>query len=301
MIFFEVVLPVILIFAAGFIFQKKTNVDILSVSTFNIYVLLPCLVFRTFYTSDLTIQYLYMVIFSALLLIAIIIINKVYTKLRNHSVSTESALILSTAFMNAGNYGAPIILFAYGEEGFAYVITFMVLQAIIMNFFGVYYAAKGAVGIGVAIQSVLKMPATYAVGLALLFKFLPIGIPINIYQTIDLVAEATIPTAMLILGMQLSKIEWAKMEWEKVNFAILTRLFVSPLIAFLLVALFPIDPLLAKVLIVSAAMPTAATTVMYAIQFNSEPKFVSSIAFITTSISFFTITVILSLLNQFGL
>lgn len=296
-IFFQVVLPVILVFFIGYLIQKWKKLDIKAVSTVAIYVMVPSLVFRTFYTAELDMQYLYMIIFSGLLLFLIIVINTIYTKWKGNSQSLESGLILSTAFMNSGNYGAPIVLFAYGEAGFAYSVSFLVLQAIIMNFFGVYYAARGKATIRVAIRSVFEMPATYAVIVALILNGLKLDIPVNILQTLDIIAEATVPTVMIILGMQLANIEWTKYDWDHISFAIIIRLIVSPLIAFIITLLFPFDPLLAKVLIVSAAMPSAATIVMYAVQFDAKPRLVSIITLMTTLISIFTITVLLAILG----
>jgi predicted permease len=234
-----------------------------------------------------------MVFFAALLLFSLLIINKIYARLRKYPQSVESGLILGTAFMNSGNYGAPIILFAYGELGFAYSISFLVLQAIIMNFFGVYYAARGAYGIGKALETVLKMPATYAVLIALALQGLDIEMPSNIFSAIDLVAEATIPIVMIVLGMQLAEIKLRQFQWGKIWYGVAVRMVASPLIAFGLIQFIPMEPLLQKVLIVSAAMPSAATTTMYAVQFDAEPDLVSSITLITTLVSIFTITILL--------
>lgn len=296
-IFIQVVLPVLFIFLSGFIIQKWQKLNIKSVSTIALYVMTPALVFRTFYSTELNIQYLNMVIFAAILLALIIFINKLYAKLKKYPQNIESGLILSTAFMNSGNYGAPIILFAYGEAGFAYSVSFLVLQAIIMNFFGVYYAARGDAGVKLAIKSVLKMPPTYATIIALLMNIFEVKMPQNIFSAVDLVADATIPTVMLVLGMQLAEIQLKQMDWGKIVYGTLVRLFLSPAIAFIIILLFPMDPLLEKVLIVSAAMPSAATTTMYAVQFNAEPELVSSVTLVTTLLSIITVTVLLVVLG----
>ncbi len=115
--------------------------------------------------------------------------------------------------MNAGNYGAPIILFAYGEEAFAYSIMFLVLQSVIMNCFGVYYAARGETGLKMALRAVVKMPATCCI----VMKVFSISMPSNLMLTIEVFAEAAIPTVLIILGMQLAKIEWRNFEWGKVT------------------------------------------------------------------------------------
>ncbi|MBM0065327.1 AEC family transporter [Alkalicoccobacillus gibsonii] len=296
-IFIQVVLPVILIFMIGYILQRVAKVDIRPISTMAIYVMTPCLVFKTFYETELNSQYSYMVLFSFVLMFLIIFMCKIYTKIRKIDLSTENALILSTAFMNTGNYGTPIILFAYGEAGFQFAISAMVLQSILMNFFGVYYAVKGKAGIRTAMKSVAKMPASYAAILALILNFTQVKIPDNLFGTVDLISDAAIPMVMVILGMQLAMIKWGNFDWANITFSVILRMFISPVLAWVLVSLMPLDPLLGKVLIVSAAMPSAATIVMYAVQFQAQPKLVSSVTLITTLISIPTITILIMILG----
>ncbi|UOR11627.1 AEC family transporter [Halobacillus amylolyticus] len=296
-IFFQVVLPVVLVFLAGFVLQKFMRLEIKSLSTVVLYIMLPCLVFETFYQAEFNNEYIMMLVFSILLLFSILLINKVVAKVAKLDTSVESGMILSTAFMNAGNYGAPIVLFAFGEAGFVYSVSFMVLQQIVMNFFGVYYAAKGAAGVRMAISTVLKMPPTYAVIIALIIKFSPITIPENLMSSVSLVGDATIPTVMILLGMQLANITVKNLDWVKISYAATLRLAASPLIAWGLTVLLPMSDLMANVLIISAAMPSAATTTMYAVQFDSKPDLVSSITLITTIISVVTIPVALNILT----
>ncbi|MFD2922511.1 AEC family transporter [Halobacillus naozhouensis] len=296
-IFFQVVLPVIIVFIAGFILQKFLHLEIKSLSTVALYIMLPCLVFETFYQAEFNNAYLMMLLFSILLLFLILLINKIAAKVMKFDTSVESGMILSTAFMNAGNYGAPIVLFAFGEEGFVYSVSFMVLQQIVMNFFGVYYAAKGSAGIRMAIATVLKMPPTYAVAVALIMKFSSISIPENLMSSVSLVGNATIPTVMILLGMQLANITVKHLEWGRISYSATLRLVGSPLIAWGLTALLPMSDLMANVLIISAAMPSAATTTMYAVQFDSKPDLVSSITLITTLLSIITIPIVLNILT----
>ncbi|SES30367.1 AEC family transporter [Salipaludibacillus aurantiacus] len=296
-IFISVVLPVLLVFLIGYVVQIWRRVDIKPVSTVAIYILTPALVFETFYKAEMNMQYVYMIVFALGLLFALIIINKLYAWKMKYNSSTEGGLILSTAFMNSGNYGAPIILFAYGQEGFAYAVSFMVLQSVIMNFFGVYYAARGVSGVKTALQVLLRMPVTYAVILAVILKLLNVTVPANLMQPVELISQAAIPTVMLILGMQLAQIKWTGFEWGKVSYGVIVRLLLSPLIAWGITLILPLDPLLAKVLIVASAMPSAATIVMYAVEFDAKPKLVSSITLITTLLSVLTLTLLLVILG----
>ncbi|MFC7321826.1 AEC family transporter [Halobacillus campisalis] len=296
-IFFQVVLPVILVFIAGFILQKFMKLEIKSISTVVLYIMLPCLVFDTFFHAEFDNEYIMMIVFSVILLFIILLINKITSKVAKYNSSTESGLILSTAFMNAGNYGAPIVLFAFGEQGFVYSVSFMVIQQIVMNFFGVYYAAKGTAGVKLALTTVMKMPPTYAVLIALTAKFASFTISENVMASITLVGDATIPSVMILLGMQLANITIKNLDWRKVSYAASLRLIGSPMIAWALTSLLPMSDLMASVLIVSAAMPSAATTTMYAVQFDSKPDLVSSITLITTILSVISIPILLNILT----
>lgn len=296
-VFFEVVLPVLFVFAVGYMIQKWKKLDIKAVSTVALYTFVPSLVFETFYEADLNGDYIKMLLFSAALLVSIIVINKLFKWVMNYSKTTESGLVLSTAFMNSGNYGAPIVLFAFGQEGFNYSVSFLVLQAMIMNFFGVYYAARGEAGFKLAIKSVFQMPPTYAVIVALFFNLTNIPMPENLFSSFQLIADAAIPGVMIVLGMQLAEISVKRMEWGKISYAMTVRLLVSPLIAFILVQILPMNELLGNVLIVSAAMPSAATTTMYAVEFDTEPELVSGVTLVTTLVSIVTITGLLTILT----
>lgn len=296
-LFVGVVLPVLIVFAAGFGLQKWKRLNIRSVSTVAIYIFVPCLVFKTLVEKDLDLRYINIIVFSLILLIILIAAAKLAAWILGYSKATESGMILSTVFMNSGNYGAPVILFAFGEAGFSYAILFFVLQSIIMNFFGVYYAARGSAGVKAAVRTVMTMPATYALIVGLLVKVFDAPVPKHLLSMIDLLAAAAIPVVMAGLGMQLAEIRVSKFEWGKLTYGVLVRLVLSPLIAWAIVSVLPISPLLSKVLIVLSAMPSAGTATMYAVQFDAEPQLVSSVCLFTTVGSILSLTGVLVLLQ----
>ncbi|MFP3360538.1 AEC family transporter, partial [Planococcus sp. SIMBA_143] len=86
--------------------------------------------------------------------------------------SKSAAIILSSVFMNSGNYGVPIILFAYGEEGVHYAIIMMVIQSLLMNTVGLYYASKGSStathSLKDSLLKISRMPINHAVLLGII-------------------------------------------------------------------------------------------------------------------------------------
>ncbi len=296
-ILFQVVLPVFLVFLAGYLAQKVFGLHIKSISTVALYLMTPALVFRTFYETELGSTYLHIVIYGITLSVSLIILVKVISFLKNYKPSVTSAFVLATAFMNNGNLGTPIILFAFGEKGFQYAVTIMVFHTIIMSTLGIYYAAKGRFDITDSLLSVLKMPIVHGGILGLLWQYWNLPMPENIFKAIKMVGDAAIPTIMLVLGMQLAEIKLSNFDWGKIVLALLMRLLISPAIAWVIVMLLPVEPLLGKVMIVEAAMPTAVITTMYALQYDSEPNLVSSITFVSTLLSIVTLSILLNVIT----
>lgn len=295
MVLLEIVLPVFLIFLSGYWIQKKFNLDIKTASALSLYILCPVLIFRTFYTYKLNEQFYYIILVQLLLLFSLIAITKLLCRVFHYDLVNENALILTTAFMNSGNYGAPIILFAFGDKGFNEAILIMVLHALFMGVFGVYFASRGKGSVKESLINIFRLPNVYAVALGLIFQYTHIPISHSFQQAIDLVGEASIPVIMLVLGMQLATIQLKDLEGKLVTVGTSVRLVISPAVAWVMCSLLPIDQLLKHVMVVIAAMPSAATALLYAVQFEAKPQLVSSVTFVSTLLSFVTISVLIGL------
>lgn len=296
-IFFQVVLPIMAVFGSGFILQRIRVLDVKSLAAASIYIFLPALVFTNLYEATFNQGYTVIAVYAFLLLFVMIIFIKIFANVFNWTESVESGSILTTAFMNGGNYGVPVILFSVGEEAMPYAIFLMVIQTMLMNVFGIYYASRSTSGFIRSFKTILKMPATYAALLGIGFQALSVNIPESVYSTLNMLGDAAIPLMMVILGMQLTSITSLKFDWQVILSASVTRMVISPLLALLFIWVVPVDPVVGAVLVIVAAMPSAATTTIYAIEFDSEPDLVSSITLVTTLISIVTVTVLLNIIT----
>ena len=297
---FLIILPVLIIFSIGFIGQRLIGFDIKSVSTVALYLMSPFLAFRTFFTNRLTMDYLYIVIFCLVLtvfLFAIVWITGLFMKATRPELS---AMVLGGVFMNSGNYGAPVVLFAFGAVGFDYAVIMMVFQSLLMNTIGIFFASLGGEEKATLKQSmnrVIRMPLIYAAFAGVLFQVFSITMPTALMEGISLVADASIPTVMLVLGMQLAAISRKRVAYRYVTAVTVIRMVASPLVAAAILFFMPVSDLLRSVIILQAAMPAAANTTMFALQFGTEPDLVSFTTFITTLISIVTIPIVLLFLG----
>ncbi|BBU38200.1 MAG: AEC family transporter [Bacillaceae bacterium] len=298
--FVLIVLPAFIIFAVGYVGQKTIGFDIKSISVMTTYLMYPFLVFRTFYTNKITLDYFYILIFCLLLCFILMVIVKIVSKLKKLPQSIESAMMLSAVFMNSGNYGAPIILFVFGQTAFDYAVIMMVIQSFLMNTIGLYYAAIGSKedsSIKSALMKIVKMPVLYGSAAGILLQILHVPVPDFIMQPVGLIADATIPTIMVILGMQLANIQLKSVKAGDVASIFIIRMIISPIISIGIILCLPLEDLLAKILIILASMPTAANTTMFAVQFQTEPDLVSFSTLTTTLASIATVPLLLALLS----
>jgi malate permease and related proteins len=298
--FIVVLVPVFCIFALGFIGQKVIGFDPKALSTMALYLMSPVLAFRTFYENELNMDYLYLAVYGLGICFGLISIVYAIAYFKKYSKSETSSLILSSVFMNNGNYGTPVALFAFGAVGFDIAVIFMVIQQLIMSTIGIYYAAKGSDdhdGIRAALMAVVRMPVVYGAILGVVFQLTRIDISEIFYESINLVADAAIPTIMIILGMQLAKISLKKLEIEKVSYSLIIKLAISPLLAVVFAMILPVSEIVRNVMILMAAMPSAANTTMFALQFNTKPDFVSSVTLISTLSSIVTLPIVLWLIS----
>lgn len=291
-----IVLPAFLIFLTGFVGQKMMDFDIRSISMVALYIMSPFLAFRTFYMNKLTIEYVYIIVFCLVLCVGLIVVVGVTGMLMKASKQKMSAMLLGGAFMNSGNYGAPVVLFAFGAVAFDYAVIMMVFQSFLMNTIGLFIASLGGeeeASFKDSFKRVIRMPVIHGALAGVGLQLLGVNIPKSFMEAISLIADAAIPTVMLVLGMQLAVIARRRVAYRYVSAVTLIRMIASPVLAVIIVTLIPMSDLLKSVLVLQAAMPAAANTTMFAIQFGTEPDLVSFTTLITTLLSILTIPLVL--------
>ncbi|EAH2011317.1 AEC family transporter [Listeria monocytogenes] len=298
--FLLILLPVFGIFAIGFVGQKTLKFDIPNLSKLTLYLMSPFLAFNTFYTNPLTIDYAYLAIYIFALCLSLILLVSLISFLLGYNLQDRCALILASAFMNNGNYGTPVVLLVFGAVGLDIAVVLMVLQQLAMSTIGIYFAAKGskdANGMKTVMKRVVRMPIAYGALLGLALQLLHVSLPSALMTCVKLVGDAAIPTIMIVLGMQLEVISFRRIELTKVGIALVLKLLIAPIIAFGLTLILPVDEMTKQIMILLAAMPTAANTTLMAVQFDTKPDLVSSATFISTVLSIITLPIVLYFLH----
>src|SRR6516164_6758064 len=119
------ILPIFAIAGAGFVLARFAAVDVNTVARVVFYSLLPCLAFRLLVTSRA-----YGPNVGRLMLLAIVIMGAMgllgYAVGRGLGLKSESlrAFMMVVMFSNGGNYGLPVVRFAFGPEALTYATVF---------------------------------------------------------------------------------------------------------------------------------------------------------------------------------
>jgi predicted permease len=295
-ILINIILPVVLIAAVGFLLAKRLDIEARPLSRTMLYFFTPALIFSQTYHAKLSSEYASIAIFSIVMTAVMVLVSWLLAKGMRYDRLTSSAFMLGVLFVNAGNYGLPLVLFAFGEEGLVRAAFYFTMSAILVQTLGIFVAARGKADARAAFVNTLKLPLVYAVTIGLIFNLARIEMPAPLTKAIDLAAGAAVPTMLVILGIELAR---AKIEEDGavIGLATMTKLIIVPLIAFPLAALMRLEGVTRAVCIVEASMPTAVMATIVALEFDARPKLVTGIVFASTLGSIFTLTILLGILK----
>jgi len=304
----EVLLPIAMVASAGFALRRAFPLDLMTLNRLMIYGLSPALIFVALVRADLSGPDAGRMLFFAVgvlgLMALIVWISALGLGLRGKDVT---ALLLTSMFMNSGNYGLPASRFAFGETGFTLGVFYFIMQSIMAQTLGVGVAAAGAAEGGrQAWQSIcnrlIRMPQIYAVTGALALRsvgFQPAtatGLVHSLFEGVALLSEAALPVMLLILGVQLGA-GAPLVRPGMVAIATTIRLVISPILAFGLARLLGMEGVALGVGVMMAGMPTAVNTTILAIEFDTRPQLVVSTVVVSSFASLITLSVLLSLVR----
>jgi hypothetical protein len=299
-VFANNILPIILLSAAGFALAKLLHVDSRSLGRVVFYVFSPILIFNLLLENQLDLKEAGGVILFTISIVTtmglITFLLGSLLKLERHALV---AVLITTMFANTGNYGLPLVSFAFGEDALSYAGIYFVTTTFLFFSVGVFIASLGHMSIKEAALGLFKIPTLYAVLLAVIINFFDINVPAPILRTADLAAGGTIPLMLILLGVELSRVVVAG-NLRALQLSVGLRLLVAPLIALVLAALFGITGIARPAVITQASMPSIVSSAVLAAEYQLDSKLVTATIFISTLLSPLTLTPLLVFLGAHG-
>ncbi len=284
------IIPVGFIILVGYIGDKFLSLERKSLSVLSVYILAPAIIVYSFYSTKISIEsatglLLGFIVTTILLLLAVFFL----TKILHLSTLHKTSLIATTLLPNNGNMGLPVVTFGLGEAGLDRAIIYMVFSSILL--FGFAPALLSGKGFRGGLDLTFKLPLVWAIFVGLALKFLQIPLPFNLDEGIKELGFASIPVALIILGIQLSQspIKIGKDEFLAASL----RLILAPFIAFVVGNVLGLKGLDLQVLVLQSAMPTAINTLVLVTQFGGDASRVARSIVFSTLMSFVTIPIVL--------
>lgn len=292
------ILPIILLSGAGYALGKALQIDPRSLGRVVFYIFSPVLIFNILVENKLKITEAAIIIAFALIFILSIglvtFLIGYFLKLERHALV---AILITTMFANTGNYGLPLVSFAFGEQALSYAGIYFITTTLLFYTLGIFLASLGHMSLKEAIVELFRIPMIYAVLLAILINLWNIEIPVPIARTVELAANGTIPLMLILLGVQLTQVEFSGNQ-RAMQLSVALRLIIAPLAALVFAGLFGLQGFPRQASVTQASMPSMVSATVLATEYNLDFKLVTAVVFISTLLSPFTLTPLLVFLGR---
>jgi len=296
-IFASDILPIFLIAGVGFLLARWLDASVKTLAHVVFYALVPCLVFKMIVTARMTgPQAGRMALLAVLVTGSMGLLARMVVMTLGLSRAEVSAFLLVVMFSNGGNYGLPVVLFAFGTDALSHATVYFVTSSMLTYTVGVFLAAAGRRSLPQAILGIASVPAIYGVAAALFVLGSGISIPIGVMRPIGLLSDAALPLMILVLGMQLERAKVAERPMV-VAVAVALSLIVAPMVALGLASFLGVSGAARQAGVILASMPVAVVTTILAVEFDVAPTFVTNAVFLSTLLSPLTLTPLIAYLR----
>lgn len=277
------VIPVFLLIAVGFAFAHWKRISLASVTEIIVYLGTPSLVFGSLASKPLHLADI-AVLFGGI----VVIFATVGLLVRLYFFSfgfSSRGFALPSLFMNAGNMGIPLALFAFGQAGLQRATLMFVMLTFLQYSLGIYILNGRSNW-----TEIFRLPLIYAAMTGLAVNLGQIQIPELLMQPITMLGQATIPIMLISLGYRLHQVE--SLQWGHAVGGALIRIVGGFAAANIAVLVIGAEGVNRQVLLLYGALPAAVINFVLTEKYRQDPGLAASIVVISTFISVFTIPIV---------
>ncbi len=292
------ILPILLLGGAGFALGKLLHVDARSLGRVVFYVFSPVLIFDLLVKNQLKWNEAASVVgFTVTIVLCMGTLAFLFGSLLKLERPALVAIVITTMFANTGNYGLPLVTFAFGEKALSYAGVYFITTTFMFYTVGVVIASLGHMNLGQAVSGLLKLPTLYAVFIAMLVIELGIVLPAPFARAVDLAAGGTIPLMLVLLGVQMTDVVLTGNR-RALSLSVGLRLFAAPLIGLGLAALYGVRGFARQGAVTQASMPSMVSATVLAAEYQLDSKLIAAAVFVSTLLSPLTLTLLLVFLGS---
>jgi malonate transporter and related proteins len=301
-----IVAPVFALIAAGYaavLFRFVSETAHKGISEFAFSIAIPALLFRTIVVSEfsgVSPWRMWGAYYGALALtwIAALILSAL---LRQRREDREDGVVfaIGSVYGNIVMLGIPLTLSALGNEAAGPMALILSVNTPLLWLCGTLQmelvdrkqTASAASLILPVLRDLARNPIMLAIGLGLVWRLTGLGLHPVVDRTVELLAQAGSPAALIALGINLFRFE-VKGEMLSVVVMSALKLLAMPAAAFALARMLDLPPLAAGVVVLFAAMPTGANAYIFAVQYQRLVNPVSGAVALGTLLAAVTLPVV---------
>ena len=277
------VVPVFALISIGFCFAHWKKITLVPITELIVYLGTPSLVFTSLASRPIFLNDIFILAAGVLFIFTGVgFLIGLYFSLFQFS---SRGFALPVLFMNAGNMGIPLALFAFGEPGLQRATLMFVIITFLQYSLGIYLLS----GRGNWTE-IFRLPLIYATIAGLILNLSRITIPELLFQPISMLGQATIPIMLVSLGYRLH--EFQSLKWRHAIGGALVRIFGGFLTASIVVQLIAAEGVNRQVLLLYGALPAAVINFVLTEKYGKDPELAASIVVLSTFISMVTIPIV---------
>lgn len=308
---FFLVMPLAAIIVIGNVLRVRgfySKEDLATLTKTLYWVILPALLFSTSYESgkELLTQPNLFIAASVAFILTIVFAWSVshffvHRKDRGRiAVSAMSAIRANNIYL-----GFPIIMLAMGEEGLrqasiSFAVTMLSFQMISMVAGELAMSGRiGAKNLFSIFTRVLRNPMLVSCIAGGLFSLLGIPVPVFAKESMKLLSGAATAIALLSIGgtLDFSSVRQVLKMIRSTSFDCIVRLFVSPVLMWLCLTIWPVSGSLARITVMLCSMPAAVNVFILAKEMNMDAEYAAEVVASTMVLGALSIPVWASVLG----
>lgn len=274
----EILAPITIIVGIGFLLGRSNiGFETRSFSTVIILVATPSLIFHTLTSLHVDPDTLQVMSGAALACLATAgVMALVALRLAGSSVRSFLPPLM---LPNSGNLGLPLVLLAFGPEGFQLGVAYFFVVSLVQHTVGLSVYA-GSIKVG----AMLRQPLIYAVAAVLLVTWTGVQVPTVILTTTEMLGGMMIPSMLVLLGASLATLQVSDL--RPALFIAVARLGIGITSALIVIWILGFEGIVAGTVFLLAVMPTAVVNYVYAERYAQAPRRVAGSIVVSTLLTF---------------
>lgn len=290
-------LVLFLFMALGYFLNMKGILPLntsLAISRLETNVLVPCLVFKTFY-SYCTVEYLRLkwvyLVYGAVVTVISIIIGLVLSKIFTKENYLRKVYAYSFTVANIGFMGNAVVLGTFGDEVLIDYMLFTLPFYLYIYSYGITSLRPQSKENKFSFKSFLN-PMIVSMAIGIISGVLKIPFPSFVLSAVSSASACMSPLAMILTGFIIGNYSLKKLASDKkVYLASVLRLIILPLFYVSILKLLKADASLIMVALCTTSMPLGLNTVVFPAAYGGDTTAGASMALISHLMSVITIPI----------